>query len=133
MTDENIAYGKNPVLWSSRMIGRRDFFSDGSIRTCMGMSVVATISPRISNPRQKISGAWILNFVRNGSPIRKSTERSETLPDIFEATMRYSFPRPSFSRVHFRNELVVPEENAPDPTDIQSAPRVNVQKLSATR
>lgn len=74
----------------------------------------------------------MLILVRNGNPTMSAIERSETLPDIFDATTRYSLPRPSFSRVPFRKDEVVPLEKALAPSDIQIPPRVNTQKLSAT-
>lgn len=72
-------------------------------------------------------------LVRNGSPTIKRIEVSETFPDIRDAIIRNSLPRPSFSSVPLRNEDVVPVAKALRPRDIQIEPSENIQKSPAMR
>lgn len=77
------------------------------------------------------SGIRISISVKNGSATISPIERSETLPEISEAIWRYSCHLQSFSRVHLRNDAVVPVENALSHTAIKMAPRLNNKKLFA--
>ena len=58
-------------------------------------------------------------------------ETRDTFPDIRDAVTRNSSPLQSFSRVHLRNEEVVPLAKAFNPSDIHMEPRANRANPSA--
>jgi hypothetical protein len=78
-----------------------------------------------------MSGIFISILVNNGSVTIKMIDNSATLPDIFDAVTRKVSHCPIFSRVHLRNDELVPVANALQPSAIKILPRVNIKNHQA--